>query len=105
MFFNFSIMPLRVASVLGVVLCGLGAVLLVAVLVDHFILGTTQSGWASTMATISIFSGSQLFILGLLGEYVGRAYMTLAGKPQSLVRTVIEHEMRTPLIADTSKNS
>ena len=105
MFFNFSIMPLRVASLLGVVLCCVGGLLLFYVLMEHFIFNERQSGWASVMATISIFSGSQLLILGLLGEYVGRAYMTLAGKPQSLVRTVIEYEMRTPLIAAAQNNS
>jgi glycosyltransferase involved in cell wall biosynthesis len=105
MFFNFSIMPLRVASLLGVILCVLGAIILISVLIEHFIYGVEQSGWASLMSAISIFSGSQLFILGLLGEYVGRAYMTLAGKPQSLVRTVMEHEMHTPLIAGGRKQS
>ncbi len=105
MFFNFSIMPLRVASLLGVVLCAFGIIILLTTLLEHYIFGAKQSGWASLMSVISIFSGSQLLILGMLGEYVGRAYMTLSGKPQSLVRSVIEHEMRTPLIADDPKNS
>jgi len=102
MFFNFSIMPLRAASLIGVLLCGLGALLLTYAVVDRFFFSTTHSptGWASIMAAISLFSGSQLLILGLLGEYVGRTFMTLAGKPQSLVRTVARHEVRTPLIAD-----
>jgi hypothetical protein len=42
------------------------------------------------MAAISIFSGGQLMMLGIIGEYVGRAYMTVSGKPQSLVRTVMK---------------
>lgn len=91
MFFNFSIMPLRLASVLGLVLCGFGVVMVCVVVGEHFLSGPQQRGWASLMAAISIFSGSQLLILGLLGEYVGRAYMTLAGKPQSLVRETRKH--------------
>lgn len=91
MFFNFSIMPLRVASVLGVVLCLLGALLFVEVLVERLIFGVGQVGWSSLMAAVSFFSGSQLLILGLMGEYLGRAYMTVSGKPQSLVREVIRH--------------
>ncbi len=105
MFFNFSIMPLRVASLLGVVLCAFGVIILLSALLEHYIYGTKQSGWTSLMSVISIFSGSQLLILGLLGEYVGRTYMTLAGKPQSIVRTVIAHEMRTPMIVDDSNKS
>jgi undecaprenyl-phosphate 4-deoxy-4-formamido-L-arabinose transferase len=105
MFFNFSIMPLRVASLLGVVLCAFGVIILFSALLEHYIYGIKQSGWTSLMSVISIFSGSQLLILGLLGEYVGRTYMTLAGKPQSLVRTIITHEMKTPMIAgDTNKS-
>lgn len=92
MFFNFSIMPLRTASILGVVLCLVGLLMLTEVLVEYFILGVHQAGWSSLMAAVSLFSGSQLLILGVLGEYVGRAYMTVSGKPQSLVRDVTRHD-------------
>ena len=101
MFFNFSIMPLRLASLLGALISVLGVVLLVSVLVEHFFFGAKQTGWGSTIAAISIFSGSQLMMLGVIGEYVGRAYMTLSGKPQSLVREVMHHEMKTPLVASS----
>ena len=102
MFFNFSIMPLRVASLMGVLLCCLGAIVLVSAVVERVGYGHPQSGWASLMAAISLFSGSQLLILGLLGEYVGRTYMTLAGKPQSLIRSVQNHAPRQVLIANDS---
>ena len=92
MFFNFSVMPLRVASVLGGVLCVFGMMMLLSVLVEHYLLGQPTPGWSSLMAVVSIFSGAQLLILGLIGEYLGRAYMTISGKPQSLVRTVIVHQ-------------
>jgi len=91
MFFNFSIMPLRLASVLGLVLCGFGILIVMVVLVEKWFGTPVQQGWASLMAAISIFSGSQLLILGLLGEYVGRAYMTLSGKPQALIRETVQH--------------
>ncbi len=38
-----------------------------------------------------MFSGAQLLMLGIIGEYVGRAFLTVSGKPQSLVRSVITH--------------
>ncbi|MCE9517980.1 MAG: glycosyltransferase family 2 protein [Verrucomicrobia bacterium] len=100
MLFNFSIMPLRVASVLGAFLCGAGLLVLLVVLIEHFFYGVSQTGWGSLMATVSIFSGSQLLILGLLGEYVGRAYMTVSGKPQSVVRELVVHEPAQPLLAE-----
>lgn len=92
MFFNFSVMPLRVASVLGFVLGIVGLVGLVAVLVEHFVLKTDVPGWASLMATIALASGVQLVMLGLLGEYIGRTYMCLSGRPQSIVRTLQVHQ-------------
>jgi glycosyltransferase involved in cell wall biosynthesis len=88
MFFNFSVMPLRLASVLGALLCCAGLIMLGLVLVEYFINGVKQVGWSSLMTAVSLFSGSQLLILGVLGEYVGRAYMTVSRKPQSLVREV-----------------
>lgn len=99
MFFNFSVMPLRVASVLGVALCLLGMLLFIAVIVEYFLHGVQQIGWASVMVAISIFSGSQLLILGVLGEYVGRSYLTLSGKPQSLLRDIIKHDPGATLVA------
>lgn len=96
MFFNFSIMPLRLASLVGVLLCGFGLIMLVEVLAESLLVGARVSGWASLMGAIAIFSGAQLLILGLIGEYVGRAYMTVSGKPQSLVRSVTVHDPAQP---------
>ena len=100
MFFNFSVMPLRLASVLGAVLCVTGLAMLVEVLIERYFFGATQIGWASLMSAISIFSGAQLLILGVLGEYVGRAYMTVSRKPQSLVREVAAHRPVHQLIRE-----
>lgn len=92
MFFNFSIMPLRLAGILGVLLCALGAVLVCVVVVEKLLHDTPIQGYASLMAAVSVFSGAQLLILGVIGEYLGRTYLTLAGRPQSLVRSVRRHE-------------
>ena len=99
MFFNFSIMPLRMASVLGTLLCIFGLLTLVGVVFERVLWGVSQTGWASAMAAITVFSGAQLLILGVVGEYVGRTYMTLAGKPQSHVREVECHQPARQLIA------
>ena len=44
------------------------------------------------MAATLVFSGSQLIMLGVIGEYVGRAFMTVAGKTQSLIREVLHNK-------------
>lgn len=85
--FDFSIRPLRLAGVLGVLLCLGGALLLGTVLIEALWFGSRQAGWPSIMGVMAIFGGTQLLMLGIIGEYVGRAFLIVSGKPQSLVRT------------------
>ena len=92
--FDFSVMPLRLASVFGVVLCALGAAILAEVVLETLFVGQRQLGWGSLMGALAVFSGAQLLMLGIIGEYVGRAFLTVSGKPQSLVRTLVCHEGR-----------
>jgi len=91
MFFNFSIMPLRVSSLLGGALCVTGFMVLFLVVLELLTLGTRAPGWASLMAAVFVFSGAQLIMLGVIGEYLGRAYMTVSGKPQALIRHRLHH--------------
>jgi undecaprenyl-phosphate 4-deoxy-4-formamido-L-arabinose transferase len=89
--FDFNIMPLRIASLLGLLLCLSGLGMTLAVLVEKATSVEVQTGWSSLMAAAAIFSGAQLLLLGLLCEYVGRSYLTLSGKPQCHVRSVLHH--------------
>jgi undecaprenyl-phosphate 4-deoxy-4-formamido-L-arabinose transferase len=54
--------------------------------------GQTPQGWASVMATVLLLSGVQLMILGMIGEYLGRLYLTSNRKPQAIVRAVHRNE-------------
>ena len=49
-------------------------------------------GWGSIMAALLMFSGTQLVLLGLIGEYVGRMFLTINQRPQAVVRDVVKHE-------------
>ena len=49
---------------------------------------------SALMGALAVFSGAQLLMLGIIGEYVGRAFLTVSGKPQSLVRSVVGNEGR-----------
>jgi len=86
---NFSTLPLRLAVFLGL---AMGAVGLLAALYVIFegLKGETPSGWASTMTVMLLIAGTQFLILGVLGEYVGRAFLSANGKPQGVVREVLE---------------
>ena len=89
---SFSLGPLRLAVFAGAALAllgGLGAVMTIA---EALFTRDTPSGWASTMTVILLVSGVQSMILGILGEYVGRTFLSANGKPQGTVRLVERNE-------------
>jgi len=89
-FFNFSIIPLRLATISGLSLCVIGAILTVLVIIERFQNPSPPTGWTSLMVVILLVSGVQLFALGMLGEYLGRLYMQNFGKPQYVVRASVK---------------
>jgi undecaprenyl-phosphate 4-deoxy-4-formamido-L-arabinose transferase len=87
MFVNFSVMPLRLSTLAGLALSLIGTaggILSIA----EAIYRSTPPGWASLMAAVLVLSGVQLMILGIVGEYLGRLYLTANRKPQSVVKSV-----------------
>jgi undecaprenyl-phosphate 4-deoxy-4-formamido-L-arabinose transferase len=90
---NFSVLPLRLAILAGVAMGVLGLAGAVLVVFEALVTGT-PSGWASSMMTTLLVAGVQFLILGVLGEYVGRAFLSANGKPQGVVRELITP--RTP---------
>jgi undecaprenyl-phosphate 4-deoxy-4-formamido-L-arabinose transferase len=86
---NFSILPLRLAILAGVAMGILGLLGAIAVVVEAMTGSGTPSGWASSMTTTLLLAGVQFLILGVMGEYVGRAFLSANGKPQGVVREVL----------------
>lgn len=87
-FVNFSVMPLRLATMLGLVMAAAGLVGLGVVFYWRFTNQGPDFGWGSLMGALLVFSGAQLVMLGLIGEYIGRMFLTVNGRPQSVVRHV-----------------
>ena len=85
---SFSLAPLRLAVYAGVFMALLGAAGAVGTIVEALFLHDTPSGWASTMTVILLVAGMQSMILGVLGEYVGRTFLSANGKPQGTVRAI-----------------
>lgn len=86
---NFSILPLRVATILGLVLAGAGVIALVFVAWLWFQDVGPNYGFGWLMAALLVFSGTQLVLLGLIGEYIGRMFLAVNQRPQSVVREVV----------------
>ena len=88
MFINFSITPLRISTVLGLFMAFIGVVMSIYILIDRIFYSNTPLGWTSLMIAIITFSGVQLFIIGLIGEYMGRLFLTENMTPQYVIRNI-----------------
>ena len=88
LFINFSAMPLRLSVVAGFVIGLLGMAGCIMVVAEA-LLRAPPPGWASLMAATLLLAGVQMVMLGIIGEYLGRLFLTINRKPQSLVREVV----------------
>ena len=88
-FISFSMVPLRIAAYLGFLFSGAGFIGIIYLLVMKILNKTGVAGWTSTMITVLLMSGVIMIILGIMGEYLGRIYMTISGLPQYNVRETV----------------
>jgi undecaprenyl-phosphate 4-deoxy-4-formamido-L-arabinose transferase len=86
MFTSFSVLPLRVSIFLGLFFAVIGFFLGIYSVIEHFIDPTLPAGFASIATAIFVFAGIQLISLGMLGEYIGRIFISLNKQPQFTIR-------------------
>jgi undecaprenyl-phosphate 4-deoxy-4-formamido-L-arabinose transferase len=90
---NFSVLPLRIATAIGLLTAVLGLIAFGVVVWLWYVGRGPAYGWGWVMSTLLVFSGTQLVILGLIGEYLGRMFLTLNQRPQAVVREVIRTDV------------
>ena len=83
---GFSILPLQVASWIGIGLAFFSVVVLLYVLGRYMLQGTPVPGFPFLASIIGLFSGAQLLGLGIIGEYLGRMHLRLQDRPTYVVR-------------------
>ncbi|MBM3267170.1 MAG: glycosyltransferase family 2 protein [Candidatus Sericytochromatia bacterium] len=83
---SFSFVPLQMATYLGFAVSGLSFLAICWVLVETLVFHETVQGWSSLMVAVLFLGGIQLMTIGLIGEYVGRIYDEVKGRPLYLVR-------------------
>lgn len=86
---GFSTVPLQIASFIGFGFTALGVTLFCYVVARYFIDGTTVPGFPFLASIIAIFSGAQLFALGVIGEYLARMHFRSMGRPAYAIATVL----------------
>lgn len=91
-FTAFSIKPLRMATAIGAFCAGAGFIYGIYTIIKKFINPSVPMGWSSTMAALVFIGGMLMLMLGLIGEYVGRIYISINNAPQYVVREVVGRE-------------
>lgn len=88
-FTAFSVKPLRIASFLGACSAIIGFIYAVYTFVKAFIdTSYTPAGWTSLMIVLLIMGGLILLVLGLIGEYIGRMYISMNSSPQYVIKSI-----------------
>ena len=88
-YWNYSVIPLRISSVLGGVSAAGGFLAAIMIAIRKLIDPTMMVGWSSTICAIVVFSGLILMVLGIIGEYIGKMILILNRTPQYIVRETI----------------
>ena len=87
---NFSVLPLRIWSFIGALVAGLTTVYSCILLIRYIFFGIEVPGYLSIIITGLLIGGIQLLSLGLIGEYIGRIYLEVKGRPQFIIRQIYE---------------
>lgn len=99
---GFSLVPLQMFSMLGMLLSIVSAGLVALLLLRRFVLGAEAEGVFTLFAIVFFLMGVILFGIGLVGEYVGRIFQQVRGRPQYVVKTVLQQQAAAPIDAATA---
>lgn len=91
-FTTFSVLPLRIAAVLGFIFSFMGFIWALYIIINKMVNPSIAAGYSSIIAAIAFFSGMMMILLGLIGEYVGRIYMSINNSPQYVIKEELNKE-------------
>ena len=99
---SFSVAPLRVASLLGLLLAFAALIFGTQILIETFVYGQSVPGYPSVIVGLMVLGGVQLIMIGVMGEYIGKILSELKARP---VYFVAEHSLKTADGADQVKDA
>ncbi len=83
---SFSNTPIHMASYLGIGLTGVSALALMFVVVRALLFGDEVAGWPSLVCIITFLGGVQLFVMGIMGQYIAKTYMEVKNRPHYIIK-------------------
>jgi glycosyltransferase involved in cell wall biosynthesis len=93
---GYSLLPLQLATMIGFLFTLFGILVLFFVLGRYLMVGETVAGFPFLASIIAIFSGAQLFALGIIGEYLGRMHLRMMERPPYIVRAATHMRTAAP---------
>ena len=84
----FSVRPLRLATFAGLIIAGLAMIYAIYALFMYLFTDRTIAGWTSLILSILFLGGIQMFLLGIIGEYLGRLFIDTKRRPDYIIREV-----------------
>jgi len=87
--FSYSLAPVRIATLVGVLLCATGVVMGVYFAVKSIFLDAIVPGWAYLAVAALLLFGLNFFFIGMVGEYLGRVYLESKGRPRYITERII----------------
>lgn len=86
---SFSIVPLRIISALGLLVCAFSLLMIVWAVYSKLVLHSALPGWASAVVPIYFLGGVQILSIGVLGEYIAKIYLETKRRPRYLIEKVV----------------
>ena len=83
-------MPLRTSIILGFVFSFIGIFWGIYTVIEKFLEPDIPVGYASLVVIITVYAGVQLIMLGMVGEYIGRVFLSLNRRPQYTIKKIYE---------------
>lgn len=83
---SFSNTPIHIASYMGIGLTGLSVLALLFVVVRALIFGDEVAGWPSLVCIITFLGGVQLFVMGIMGQYISKTYLEVKRRPHYIIK-------------------
>ena len=88
----FSTTPLIISSIIGLIFCLVSFILIIVIIIKTLTLGDPTSGWPSLVCIIFFVSGIQLFSLGIIGQYLSKAYLEVKNRPIYIIKETEKDE-------------
>jgi glycosyltransferase involved in cell wall biosynthesis len=85
---SFSVVPLRMAALTGFLVAALTSIYMAYALASALLIGNVLDGWTSLILAVLFLGGVQLIAIGVLGEYIGKIFIEIKGRPRYVIKSI-----------------